>query len=418
MKAGFAARDITPLQELPMAGFDRRKQPADGMLDELQVCALALVDDAGGAFVFCVYDLLGVDAHFCAAVKQAAEELCGLPAERVWVSATHTHSAPGVHFYGKKDYSPTCAAQLTCCGVQAIALALERAQGSDTPVRAGMAQPAVTGMASLRNRGRAGADFTMSLPFLRLQTGSDSLQLLRMACHPTVLDERNLRYSADLAGALRRKQNAVSLVLNGACGDLSTRFTRRASIPEELDRLAQLAACAVEEAALRPVEDFGTRIAAAEVPAELPCAADFDPVRRQMLLAQLKKKLTECTDLQAAREYDARLAVLERPPAQREKSRTVRVCAVDFGPFVLVGVPFEVDYADGLALEQVAAAAAGKSAFLVCYTGGYESYLPSGAPLTAESSYEDIAAVYLPEARALLRQAVEDCVRQCAEKNG
>lgn len=418
MKAGFAARDITPSQELPMAGFDRRKLPADGALDELQVCALALVDDAGGAFVFCVYDLLGVDAHFCAAVKQAAEELCGLPAERVWVGATHTHSAPGVHFYGKKDYSPTCAAQLTRRGVQAIALALERAQDSDVPAQALVAQPAVTGVASLRNRGRAGTDFAMPLPFLRLQTGSGSLQLLRMACHPTVLDEKNRRYSADLAGALRRKQNAPSLVLNGACGDLSTRFTRSASTPEELDRLARLAACAVKDAALCPAENFGTRIGAAEVSAVLPCAADFDPIQRQALLNQLQKKLAECTDPQAAREYDARLAVLERPPAQREKSRTVRVCAVDFGPFALVGVPFEVDYVDGLALEQAAAAVAGKPVFLVCYTGGYESYLPSGAPLTAESSYEDIAAVYLPEARALLRQAVEVCVRQCAEQNG
>lgn len=417
MKAGFAARDITPLQELPMAGFDRRRQPAAGTLDELQVCALALVDDADGAFVFCVYDLLGVDVYFCAAVKQAAHELCGLPAERVWVGATHTHSAPGVHFYGKKDYSPACAAQLTRRGAQAISLALEQAKNSAAPVRALTAQPAVTGVASLRNRGRAGADFAMPLPFLRLETDSGCLQLLRMACHPTVLDEKNLRYSADLAGALRRKQNAVSLVLNGACGDLSTRFTRSASTPEELDRLAQLAVCAVKNAALCQAEDFGTRIAAAEVTVELPCAADFDPAQRQALLIQLQKKLAECTDPQAAREYDARLAVLERPPVQREKSRSVRICAVDPGPFVLVGVPFEVDYADGLALEQKAAAAAGKPVVLVCYTGGYESYLPSGAPLTAESSYEDIAAVYQPEARALLWQAVENCARQCAAQN-
>ena len=62
------------------------------------------------------------------------------------------------------------------------------------------------------------------------------------------------------------------------------------------------------------------------------------------------------------------------------------------------------------------AAAAGKPAYLVCYTGGYESYLPSGAPLTADSSYEDIASVYLPESRRLLVEAAAACVRRCAEE--
>jgi hypothetical protein len=268
---------------------------------------------------------------------------------------------------------------------------------------------------SLRNRGREGADFSMPLPFVRLQTDETSLLLARMSCHPTVLDEKNLCYSADLAGALRRRLGEAALVLNGACGDLSTRFTRTASTPEELVRISGLAAQAVQAAQPQPVPTFGACITAAEQLVELPCAADFDPEQRQQLLEALRHKLAACTDPQAAREYDSRLAVLERPPVQREKSRAVRVCAVDLGPCVLTGLPFEIDFVDAAAMENTLAAAAGKPVFAVCYTGGCESYLPSGAPLTADSSYEDIASVYLPESRRLLLEAALECVRRCAK---
>lgn len=414
MRAATAVKTITPVQGMQMAGFDRRSLPAEDTLDDLQVCALALLDDRDGAFVFCVYDSLGTDSTFCAGVKQAVGTLCGLAPQQVWVGATHTHAAPGAHFYGKKGYDAAFAQQMIQAGAETAAQALERARCAPKAA-AYAAVPTVTGVTSLRNRGREGADFAMPLPFVRLETGDGTLTLARMACHPTVLDEKNLRYSADLAGALRRKLGENALVLNGACGDLSTRFTRNASTPQELERISALAAAAVETAQPQPVPGFGARIAAAELLVELPCAADFAPEQRQQLLTEIRQKLAACTDTQAAREYDSRLAVLERPPVQREKSRAVRVCAVDLGPCVLTGLPFEIDFADAVAMENTLAAAAGKPVFAVCYTGGCESYLPSGAPLTADSSYEDIASVYLPESRRLLLEAALECVRRCAK---
>lgn len=412
MKAGFAKQEITPEIGLPMAGFDRRKLAAEGVLDTLEVCVLALEATDGSRLAVCVFDLLGVDDALCRKVKTAVGAACGLAPQRVWVSATHTHSAPRACFAGSGDAAYTellarRAAQAAQCALQSL-----------VPVQAAAARTAVTGVTSLRNRGRAGAQFSMPLPLVRLQGAADTLYLARMACHPTVLDEKNLLYSADLAGSVRRRLGENALVFNGACGDLSTRFTRQASTPQELARLAGLAVQAAAQVSYGSLPDFGTHIAAAEAFAELPCAAAFDERQRQSLTDALRKKLAECTDPQAAREYDSRLAVLERPPVRREKTRTVRVCAADPGPFVLVGVPFEVDHADGLAMEQALAHQAKKPVYLVCYTGGYESYLPSGAPLTAESSYEDIAAAFLPEARPLLLTAARECVRQCTEENG
>ena len=41
MQAAMAVKTITPAKGMYMAGFDRRSLPAEGTLDELQVCALA-----------------------------------------------------------------------------------------------------------------------------------------------------------------------------------------------------------------------------------------------------------------------------------------------------------------------------------------------------------------------------------------
>ena len=67
---------------------------------------------------------------------------------------------------------------------------------------------------------------------------------------------------------------------------------------------------------------------------------------------------------------------------------------MDLEPAVLFSLPFEVDSADGAFLEETLGGLAGKPVYAVCYTGGYDGYLPSGAPLSEESSYEDIASRY------------------------
>jgi hypothetical protein len=77
-----------------MAGFDRRKDPSVGTLDELEVCVLALEGQLGFPFLMCVFDLLGTDSNLCSHVREAIASQLEIPAERIWVLATHTHSAP------------------------------------------------------------------------------------------------------------------------------------------------------------------------------------------------------------------------------------------------------------------------------------------------------------------------------------
>ena len=90
MKAGFGRMPITPQKPMTLAGFDRRTAPSQGALEDLFVSVLLLEDDIGGCAALCSFDLLGTDRTLC----QKVRETLPLPAERVWVCASHTHSAP------------------------------------------------------------------------------------------------------------------------------------------------------------------------------------------------------------------------------------------------------------------------------------------------------------------------------------
>ena len=410
MRAGFARRDITPDRSMGMAGFDRRKDPSTGTLDPLAVCVLAFEDRRNQPFLMCVFDLLGTDSRLCEQVREAIASKLQISPERIWVGATHTHSAPTGHFSGNQSYDETYVSYLIGQAVSAAEAAMADLQ----PATAATALTQATGVASLRNRGREGSAFPMPLPLIFLKNEKKPLALARISCHPTVLDERTLLYSRDLPGQLRdgAANQADCLVINGPCADLSTRFTRQASDPEELKRLGKLLTDALLSAESQEAAEFGTEIRTAERVVYLSRSASLSGEVKDNILSALRQKAAACTDPQALREYDSRIAVLERSAVGAEKNRKIRIGAVNFGNYILLGVPFEVDYADGLDLEQTLSQVAGQQVYLVCYSFGYDGYLPSGAPLSAESSYEDIASRYLPESRAQVWECAKQCVME------
>lgn len=403
MRAGFARREITPAYSTQMAGFDRRTLPSAGTRDPLYVSVLA-VEDEKGVFLLSSFDLLGVDNALCARVREEAEKRFGIAKDRVISSATHTHSAPGVHFAGRSQYDEAYAGLLVEETMSAADEAIRTMEESVLSVT----ETTVTGVASRRNKGREGAQFPMPLLVFRFRRPEDTLTMCRFACHSTVFDERNLLFSADLPGAARELTGEKSIFFNGACADMSTRFTRTDSSPEELARLGGLLAEGVLNAPEGKIcEKLYIRTASETIFLSRPGGLEGEV--KEKLLAALREKAAACTDKQAWREYDSRIAVLERQNVQPEPARPVYIAAADFGAFVLLTLPFETGSEDCEDLETSLSAAAGKPVYLFCYTGGYDGYLPSGAPLTADSSYEDIASRYGEGTR----QQVWECAKRC-----
>ena len=408
MIAGFGRADITPAKPMYMAGFDRRKDPSTGILDPLYVSVLLLKDEQGQPFVFCSFDVLGVDSHLCEQVRTVIAKTVKMDAKRIWVSSTHTHSAPSHIFYGGSSYDPDFVASLLSKTEEATKAAI----ADLAPYAPYVAETHAVGVASLRNQGREGADFPMPVYVTKLCRKDDSLSFALFACHPTVLDEKNTLYSKDIPGAAAKKlpKNQPCIFHNGACADLSTRFTRNASTPEELKRLGGILGTAIADAPYSPGSTFGATISCAEEDIYLCRSASLDGEERTNLLNALREKIETCEDPQMRREYDSRMAVLERASVGAEKDRKIHVAAVDFGPFIYISLPFEVDNRDGNELQLSLSEAAGKPVYLVCYTGGYDGYLPSGKPLSIDSSYEDIASRYLPQSRGQVWESAKKCV--------
>ena len=408
MIAGFGRADITPNKPMLMAGFDRRKDPSTGILDPLYVSVLLLKDEQDQPFVFCSFDVLGVDSQLCEQVRTVIAKVVKMDSKRIWVSSTHTHSAPSHIFSTAASYDPAFVAGLLVKVEEAAKLAI----ADLAPYAPYIAETNAVGVASLRNQGREGADFPMPVYVTKLCRKDDSLSFALFACHPTVLDEKNTLYSKDIPGAAAKKlpKNQPCIFHNGACADLSTRFTRNASTAKELDRLGGILGTAIADAPFSPGTTFGATISCAEEDIYLSRSASLDGEERLNLLNALREKAEACEDAQMRREYDSRMAVLERASVAAEKDRKIHVAAVDFGPFIYISLPFEVDNKDGNELQLLLSDVAGKPVYLVCYTGGYDGYLPSGKPLSIDSSYEDIASRYLPQSRGQVWESAKKCV--------
>ena len=90
LRAGFAKKDITPQRVAWLAGY---YPPHPGLLvhDQLWVKSLALKDGNGNTIVIVSCDLIGLLPDEVRAVTALVKNV---PANRIFLSATHTHSGP------------------------------------------------------------------------------------------------------------------------------------------------------------------------------------------------------------------------------------------------------------------------------------------------------------------------------------
>ena len=91
-KAGFARVDATPPLGIPIVGYFH-KRVADGVLDPLNVECVAVSDGTNSALIYCVDDL-GLGPGFTKKAFTAITAATGVPRERIYIHATHTHTGP------------------------------------------------------------------------------------------------------------------------------------------------------------------------------------------------------------------------------------------------------------------------------------------------------------------------------------
>ncbi len=100
-KASVARRDITPEENVWMAGYAARKGPSEKVQQRIFAKALALEDADGGRLVCITMDLIGVPKDLRLAVEKHAGESHSLPPGSLVINASHTHCGPMIRLYRK-----------------------------------------------------------------------------------------------------------------------------------------------------------------------------------------------------------------------------------------------------------------------------------------------------------------------------
>lgn len=237
LKAAVAKVDITPKTHEVMWGFEERVTPATSTLDPLY--ARILVLEAGGKRLAIVTVDLGRSFGEASLdrLQEQVQKSSGISC--LLVTASHTHSAPIVN----DEYGAAGPPEWERNALDAIATGVSAAAGRLQEARIGVG----TGSVLIgHNRLRVNDDGTVSwfernptmiptspvdptVTVVRIDNmaGEPLAVLINYACHPVVLGQDNLQYSADFPAITNRVVekslggSVESFYVQGAPGDIN-----------------------------------------------------------------------------------------------------------------------------------------------------------------------------------------------------
>lgn len=229
-RAGFGQQNITPARPMPMWGYGARHDAlSTGVRDPL--FAKAVVIEAGTSRLAIVALDLG-RAPAGDSMQRIRETIqTDYKIEHLLICGSHTHHGPVIELRdregegkGKFDDAVEYASNLEAKIVQAIGSAVTTLQ--DAKIAWGS-----TNVDMNRNRHSKlePKPTDPELGVIRLDSIDDKpiAVLVNYAAHATMLDSKDLRYSADWPGqltqAVEKQCSAPCLFLQGAAGDLSTK---------------------------------------------------------------------------------------------------------------------------------------------------------------------------------------------------
>lgn len=400
---------------LPMAGYADRDGPATGILDKLTIGALVLQFEQQ-RFVLVAADIVAVDSALVDEIALAS----GLQRSELAVCASHTHSGPAgvirrLHPSDPDESIPDVRNTFVQVCKNAITLAQARVE----PVELRFGQTTTHGLAANRNDPAGPFDPRVSVLTTQNQAGYLTAVLVHFACHPTILSAANRAISADFPGAIRKwteqavNQNRmppVVLFANGAAGDISTRFTRRAQDAEEVTRIGREIGIAAQKALYETV-DVGPGMASASIGIELEGRV-FDGVSQPELDTADGTHLNEAERRKAATRAQGAMLLehLSRTdPHLIPHSAEIR--AWRLGGLELVAIPGELFASLG---ERIVQAAPGP-ALVLGYANGYVGYLVDEVA-EAAGTYEALASPFAPGAGEATAQAAIAAILQAADR--
>lgn len=407
-QVGFGRVNVTPMMGIAVLGYYKPRY-AEGVLDELEACAVALSDGDTNAVLISI-DHCGIFQLDQDAIRKHISEVCGIPAEAVFLSTTHTHTGPVLDSTSGEPMEPEYRQFVTGRLADAAKFALEDLK----PAKLGWAIGNAPNIAFVRrfrmkdgstrtNPGVGNPDILEPLGdvdervnVLRFdRKGADTIVLVNFGNHPDVVGGNLI--SADWPGFLRRRvekaldgtkciffngcQGDVNHVnVNAKDGDLNDMFMDFDDVSRgygHARHMGNVVAGAVlqvydkvnycEPGALRFLQRT------IEVPANLPKPEEMSMAHHINALhtagkdAELPYQGMQLTTVVAEAE---RMVRLEHGP----DSFPMHLFGIAIGDIALFGIPGEPFTGIGRALKE---ASGWKLVLPCCLTGGAEGYFPT-----------------------------------------
>jgi len=396
MKTASAKVDITPKKSMPMAGYALRKGKSEGILDPLYARILYMEEE--NPVMIVSLDLIRVDNELYEEISRRISDEIGIPKKNILVTATHTHSGPEIStgFWSSVELSESdirLVEEYRQYLIDLIPSAVNKLKIEETSLFGGKSE--VNGVAS----NRLSRDGPMDNECVFLFSENEFITL-NFPCHPTVLPASNRKFSGDLAGAICRlfeRSFNVALFLNGATGNISTRFTRRAQTYEEVKRLAKLFYSHVKDdySEIEKIEgqiklkwrDIDLKVK------ELPLIEELEKLEEELYkkLVEGKIKNVSSAELRILESNYLGVKILKRRAEQLKNPSkiTLKIAKLEIGDnFAAIFVPAELFVEYQLKLKENSPY---KYTMVVCYANGYAGYIPF-SPMK-ESVYESYASI-------------------------
>ena len=452
LKAGFARVNVTPMLGIHVAGYFKERI-ADGVLDELEINALAL--RAGeNTLLLLSMDICHISTKRCEGFRKHIEEATGVPAGNILIHATHTHTGPVMEPYGTKEdthatsslpQDPLFEEYITFVDrrmVEVSVLALQDLK----PARLGYAVSKAPNIAFIRryvmkngevhtNPGVNNPDVVRPVGetdervnVLRIdQEGGASIVLVNFGDHPDTVG--GCKITADWPGFLRKKvekalDNTKCIFFNGAQGDVNhvNVFPKGGDLNDmfmDFDDVSR---------GYGHARHMGNVVAGAVLQVyDKVCWTDVDSLSAKMRTFNVPSNMPDPEDLPLAHKYNdlhkagrddlipyrgmmlttvvaraGRMVRLENGP----EAFPMTLTGLTVGPFAIVGIPGEPFTGIGTALKE----AEGFTLVLpMCLSNGAEGYFPmmdcyeEGGYETSGSKFKaGVAEVIIKEGLELL----------------
>lgn len=254
--AGAYEEIITPKESQFLFGYPHVERYSNGVHDPLMTSAL-YIDDGRTQILFITNDLIFVSKQLTSDVRNAIEGKLGIPGKNIMISATHTHSGPGMVNYASNTRDPIVPradeSYIRYVKEKMVHAAAEAKKCAE-PATIGLVIADSTGIGTNRRDPLGPSNHEVPvLAVMDVHMTRYIACMLIVSMHPTVLHEDSRLISSDFIGMARKylKQHVVDndcviLTHNGPCGNQSPRHVVKENTFAEAERLGRILGEAVE----------------------------------------------------------------------------------------------------------------------------------------------------------------------------